>query len=191
MPRFHLDSEGLPVKYTVKPMDCPQMEGIPRSQRDKLHFSTRKRAAQWFAAQESAKMDLRTEDEVWKTQFYAKLRKLVTEHGVPVEPDSNIPRFSLDAYDVWEDYSTYGWQYFAAISHLRECELIVPEEVEIRELSYREFAGTDCDFDHSVGVNMYGGDSEADSSIRCACGEFSGLMMRWRGSLSAALREIL
>lgn len=113
------------------------------------------------------------------------LRAFIAREATPVIPDT---RFD---FDVWESYDQYGWHNTEAKRHINECGLVVPEGVETREVWFSEFRSTFEDNDDALGVNAYGGDKDSQTNIRCNCGKYTGLMMRWEGSLYDALQELL
>lgn len=120
---------------------------------------------------------------------------------------------------VWDDYSTYGWRDYDAADHIRGefrqvkvpgweelpsyrqttmehvegtgCRLVIPEGVEVREVNYSQFQDTVADNLEVVGVNGWGGDKDSPTNIHCECGEHSGLMIRWEGTLMDAVKAIL
>jgi len=154
-------------------------------------------------------------------EYKAGLRTLLQEHGSAVELGKSYHGTDYDDwFSVWEDYSTYGWQDYDINEHLRgqyvkvrnpewkkgdpsykkydhkldpstACSLVIPEGVEVKEVSYSEFQDTFSSNKEKVGVNAYGGDKESPTTIHCACGKYSGIMVRWEGSLMEALQSIL
>jgi len=117
--------------------------------------------------------------------YNSDLRAFIAREATPVKPDTQFD------FDVWESYDQYGWHDMEAKRHIDECGLVVPEGAETREIWFSEFRNTFEDNDDALGVNAYGGDKDSETNIRCNCGKYSGLMMRWEGSLHDALQELL
>lgn len=154
---------------------------------------------------------------VFASEYREVLRTLIAEKGEAVQREERYP---YDEYhSVWEDYSTYGWRDYYVSDHLRGetkrvkvpgwedlpsyrqyrtevvpgtgCELVIPEGVEVREVNFSEFQDTCSDNREVVGVNAWGGDAESPTTIHCACGKYTGLMIRWEGSLMDAVTALL
>jgi hypothetical protein len=97
----------------------------------------------------------------------------------------------------WESVSVYGWQDFDITRHIRgrdskpPCALIIPDGIELRDVNYSQFQDTFAPNSETIGLNAYGGAAGSDTAIRCTCGRFGGLMIRWEGSLSDILLDVL
>lgn len=72
-----------------------------------------------------------------------------------------------------------------------QCSIIIPEGVEIQEVSYSEFQDTYSGNLDTVGINAYGGIKGSESEVQCSCGKYRGLTIRFEGSLYSALESIL
>lgn len=146
-------------------------------------------------------------DEKLAEEYRAGLRSLLREEGKVVKIDERGKERYPNTPEQWVSY--YGWEDFDATAHLHtptaqerkqwpdadqyyhSCSLIIPEGVQVEELTYSEFAGTFVDSDSTVGINAYGGARGEASELRCSCGKYRGLTVRWEGSLQEALSHIL
>lgn len=86
--------------------------------------------------------------------------------------------------------STYGWQDYEANVHKRTCAIIVPDDVEMEEISYSVFTDTYAANNDELGLNAFGGDEGAPNEIRCSCGEYRGLTLRFVGELGDVIKFI-
>lgn len=142
-------------------------------------------------------------NEALQADFRAGLRRLLSEQGQVVQvKDEDRERYPSSP-ERW--VSPYGWEDFDATYHVKtpteqeraqwpdvekyyhSCSLVVPEGSILEEVSYSEFAGTGHEYDESVGINVYGGPEGAPTEVRCSCGKYRGLTVRWQGSLTDAL----
>lgn len=140
-------------------------------------------------------------------EYRAGLRSLLQTQGKVVKfYERNVERYP-DRPEQW--VSPYGWDDFEATAHLHTptaqeratwpdadefyhgCSLIIPEGVTLEELSYAEDMGTGVEGIDTVGVNAYGGPAGSPTELRCTCGKYRGLTVRWEGSLREALQAVL
>ena len=143
-------------------------------------------------------------DSKLEAEYKAGLRRLLSSKGAAVEISNGERKQWPNSPEMW--VSTYGWKDQAATDHFLkvgavarerygkrypECELIIPEGVELTEVSYSEFQDTFSDNAETVGVNAYGGEKGEETEIRCSCGKFRALTIRFEGTLREALEEIL
>lgn len=121
-------------------------------------------------------------------EYREKLRDFIARKGMKVNFEQ---RFSTDAED---DVSTYGWTDYDATDHItpwrgrgaakREgCEWIVPEGAELYERTYSMFTDTFSDNEQEVGINVKG--------CSCKCGKYKDVTLRYKGSLTEVLADIL
>lgn len=83
--------------------------------------------------------------------------------------------------------SPYGWTDFKANQHLKNCSWVLPPEVAIEEVTYSEFYDTYSENSENIGINAVG----VGESIRCACGKYSNVTLRYEASLGEVLTGIL
>lgn len=113
---------------------------------------------------------------------FGKLKDTVisslVEHGVPVQISEREKLKWPDSPDLW--VSVYGWQNFDAQKHLRTCQVVIPDDVELTEVTYSEFLDTFLGNRDEVGINAY---SEIGTGIHCACNAHTNLYLRYSGTL--------
>lgn len=114
------------------------------------------------------------------------LRSFLEQVAIPVVIDSS---YTPDC--IWGSYSVYGWKNRTADAHVKECGLIIPEGAAIKEVVYSQFTNTINDDKELVGMSAWGGDKHEPTTIHCACGQYTGLMVRWEGSFYAAVQGAL
>ena len=88
-------------------------------------------------------------------------------------------------------YNFYGWTNYEAARHLIKCEVIIPDNVELIDETFSQFADTLSPADQQVGLTVYGGSDTSPSSINCKCGKHKGLMLRYDGSYYDVITETL
>lgn len=113
------------------------------------------------------------------------LRKLMERKGLPVKFEERERERFPDSPHMW--VCVYGWVDYDAREHGRNCGWEVPAGVILAEVTYSEFTDTEAPNVDSIGINV---ESSGDSQIRCMCGRFSGMTLRWKGSLADALQEL-
>jgi hypothetical protein len=118
-------------------------------------------------------------------EYRTALRDLMAKKGHPVEFDERWKSDYPDSPDLW--VSVYGWVDHRADEHGRVCGWEVPAGVALTEVSYSEFTDTDADNKTTLGINVTPTESV---DIRCRCGEFRGVTLRWEGSITEALQTI-
>lgn len=92
---------------------------------------------------------------------------------------------------IWDSYSIYGWRDITVKDHTDECGLVIPKGVEVREVFFSQFQDSFSDNAEAIGINAWGGDKDSDTTIRCNCGKYTGLMIRWEGSFYEAMQGVL
>jgi hypothetical protein len=117
--------------------------------------------------------------------YRAALRGLMARLGQPVEINREDRAQYPDDPGMW--VSVYGWRDYQAMEHGRECGWIVPESVVLTEVTYSEFTDTYSDNDQTVGINV---ESTKSADIRCTCGQYTSMTLRWDGTLREALEQI-
>ena len=130
-------------------------------------------------------------------KFKAAFRDFMAERAEPAIVET--PRYPWqEEHYPWESYNHYGWRDYSILEHMRgyyddkiPCPLVVPEGVVYRDLSYSQFEGTFTDDSHTLGLNAWGGGEESPTQIHCRCNRYSGLMIRYEGSLKDALLDIM
>ena len=141
-------------------------------------------------------------------EYAEGLRNLLRSKGAVVnvleearERHPASPERWVSAYGEWKEVEA-TWHllppthpeargYRDAAAYFHACPLLVPEGVEIEEVTYSEFGGIDSPEVVTQGVNAYGGREGSVSEIRCGCGRLRGLTLRWEGSLQEALLSVL
>lgn len=127
-----------------------------------------------------------------EAEYKAKLRDFMERKGRKVEFNERERKLHPD----WPEYhvSTYGWSDYEADLHIHarewratshgdDCKWIVPEGAELVEQTYSQFDGTDADNLQEVGINV--------SPCHCACGKYSDVTLRFAGSLTEVLHDLL
>lgn len=140
-------------------------------------------------------------------EYRAGLRELLRTHGTVVQIKEAQQARHPELPEQW--VSVYGWEDFDATAHLHtptaselalysdaasfygSCELLIPAGVTLEEVAYCEWAGTGVESDDEVGINAVGGGEDSATEIRCRCGKYRNLTVRWKGSVSDALQAVL
>ncbi len=123
----------------------------------------------------------------WSDEYKTKVRDFMARKGRPV-------LFSETSWDGTPEPSPYGWVDHDADLHCRQpsdkypdlgdgCSWIVPEGAVLTEETYSQFTDTVSSNDNEVGSNA--------SGCRCACGKYTDITLRWTGSVTEMLHDIL
>lgn len=118
-------------------------------------------------------------------EYRKSLRDFMARRGRPVEISENDRTRYPDFPGLW--VSTYGWVDGEAQEHAQSCSWVVDAGVSLTEVSYSEFTDTDSDNKETVGINV---EPAGTSDVRCTCGQYRGVTLRWQGSLMEAVQEI-
>jgi hypothetical protein len=121
-------------------------------------------------------------------EYREKLRDFVARKGRKVNFEK---RWGFEEDD---EVSIYGWVDYDAEAHLQgrdrkgertlpPCSWVVPEGAELYERTYSMFTDTFSDNEQEVGINVKG--------CRCACGKYADVTLRYKGSLTEVLADIL
>ena len=133
-----------------------------------------------------------------EAEYRRGLRKLLQEEGVPVAVSERERARWPDSPDLW--VSPYGWVDDQARDHCTEppagspnparygrCRWVLPEKLQVDEVTYSEFVDTFTENSSLVGINGEG----VDEPIVCACGRYTGVVLRHEASLGEVLRSLL
>jgi hypothetical protein len=117
-----------------------------------------------------------------------KMRAFLQAKGQPVD-------FREKRYEWDQPVSTYGWHDNRAMEHTMTptrsygkhyygdgCSWVVEPGVVLREVTYSMFTDTFSDNADEVGVEC--------SPVRCECGKYTDVTLRWVGSLGDLMRAI-
>lgn len=126
-------------------------------------------------------------DTDWRDGYHAAVAHFLKDKGKFVKIEGYVDDENPDEYDTGVLY--YGWQDY---NHLRDetryggapaCEIVIIAAHTMREHSIGQFMGTfHTGSDQEVGVEV---------QATCACDKYDGKWLRWTGSLSDILPEIL
>lgn len=120
-------------------------------------------------------------------EYKEKLRDFMARKGSAVKFDKR--------WDFQDDdeVSPYGWTDFEAEYHILgqgyrkdtggPCKWVVPEGAELYERTYSMFDNTFTDNKPEAGINVTG--------CHCECGKYSDVTLRFVGSLTEVLHDIL
>lgn len=130
--------------------------------------------------------------------FREALSAIIAEDGAPVLIDEKRRKQWPTDPDMW--VSTYGWRDTDAYDHCKPkssgyygaagCSWIVPEGVEVEEVAYSEFQDTFSGNEVVAGVNAYGGSKGSETEIRCACGKYRGVTLRYEATVAELLARL-
>lgn len=117
----------------------------------------------------------------WQRGFLAAVRQFMERHGEPVE-------IRPDAEYAWDEVSVYGWRDAKASGHVypyegEGCAWRLDPEAELVSRTYSVFVDTFHGNDDEVGLNM--------GPAACACGAYTGVTLRYVGSLGDILPRLL
>ena len=123
----------------------------------------------------------------WNDEYKSKVRDFMARKGRPV-------LFARTDYQGNPEPDVYGWVDHDADAHCRAvdekypglgegCTWVVPEGAVLTEETYDQFQDTFSDNAQEVGSNA--------SGCRCACGKYSDVTLRWTGSVTEMLHDIL
>ena len=111
-------------------------------------------------------------------EYKAALRDLMRRKGRPIRRRSE---------PQWPEFhvSTYGWLDYAALVHAgyEGCGWLVEPGAVLVEQAYSQFTDTDHDNESEVGINV--------GPVRCTCGKYTDVTLRYVGSLGEILRDLL
>ena len=114
------------------------------------------------------------------------LRAFIERSATPVVIDKHCTT------EIWDSYSIYGWQNRDIESHAKECGgIVAPKGIQIREVMISQVEDYFADNSETVGINAWGGEKDSATAIHCVCGKYSGMMIRWTGSLYDAMQGVL
>jgi hypothetical protein len=114
--------------------------------------------------------------------FQQLLRKMVRERGQPVA-------FTEEDYEGNPTVSVNGWIDYDAYHHVRGigdelgCSWFIEEDALLTEETYYMAGDTDNDGTHEAGINI--------TPVRCACGKYQDMHLRYADSLGSILRYLL
>lgn len=115
----------------------------------------------------------------WTDEYRAKVREFIEAKGKKVQVEEKRYEWQLD-----DEANVYGWTDYQAQEHIRSgCRWIVPEGALMYERTYSQFQDTFTENSEDHGVNVRG--------ARCACGEYTDVILRWDGSVTDMLHTIL
>ena len=127
-------------------------------------------------------------DMQWKDEYRELVRDFMARNGRPMQ-------VNRDATWSGDRVSTYGWGHedWKIHRHVSEygprnlqgesCHWIVPEGATLEEHTYSMFAGTFTENTDEHGCEVY--------PVHCACGRYKDITLRWTGSLTEMLHDIL
>ena len=114
-------------------------------------------------------------------QYKNAVREVLEQRGRPVKfANGGEP-------DRWgrKRVSTFGWTNWDVQKHITvgECRWVIPPGSPVTETEYSQFVGTFTDNKEEVGLNVEG--------AHCACARYTGVTLRYVGTLGEILHEIL
>lgn len=116
-----------------------------------------------------------------ETHLKQLIRTLVEERGAPV-------RFTGTDWQGNPEPSYYGWEDHEAQRHVHPyeepgCAWVIADQAVLIEKTYGVFDGTDHSGLDEVGINI--------SPVRCACGKYDDMTLRYAASLGEVLKYVL
>ena len=128
-------------------------------------------------------------DMQWKDEYRELVRDFMARKGTPMD-------VNRDAEWECDRVSVYGWghqdwnihYHFAEYDAKKQprgesCRWIVPEGATLEEHTYSMFAGTFTENTDEHGCEVY--------PVHCVCGRYEDITLRWTGSLTEMLHDIL
>lgn len=117
----------------------------------------------------------------WRRGFHGAIRVFMERHGEAVD-------INPDAEYEWDEVSTFGWQHYGAQQHAHPyraqgCRWTLAEDATITTRTYSMFTDTYSDNQDEVGINM--------GPASCACGTYTGITLRYVGTLGDILPRLL
>lgn len=125
--------------------------------------------------------------EQWKDEYRELVRDFMARKGRAMNVNRNA---------TWDGdrVSSYGWgDMERSYEHVAPfnpkynqgegCHWIVPEGAILEEHTYSMFAGTFTENTDEHGCEVY--------PVHCACGRYEDITLRWTGSLTEMLHDIL
>lgn len=116
----------------------------------------------------------------WTAEYKKKMRAFMASKGQKVDVQEKRWEWEQD-----DEANVYGWVDYDAQAHVKEdpgCSWIVPAGAKLYERTYSQFTDTFHDNDDEVGINIRG--------CHCACGKYTDVILRYRGSLAEVVREL-